>query len=50
MVGENDSFSFPMKISFRLECFYALTDGGKRIELVDDRLRGIDILIFHSFF
>lgn len=26
---------------FRLDCFYALTDGGKRIDVVDDRLRGI---------
>jgi hypothetical protein len=25
---------------FRLKCFYALTNTGKRIDLVDDRLRG----------
>jgi hypothetical protein len=31
-------------VSSRLECFYALTDNGKRMDVVDDRLRGIDFL------
>ena len=30
-------------ILFRLDCFYALTDGGKKMNIVDDRLRGIFI-------
>jgi len=31
-------------VSSRLECFYALTDNGKRMDVIDDRLRGIDFL------
>jgi len=31
----------------RLDCFYTLTDSGKRIDLVDDRLRGIVRIIIN---
>jgi hypothetical protein len=41
--GKNQFLVFKINfLLFRLECFYALTDGGKRIDLVDDRLRGIN--------
>jgi len=41
--GKNQFLIFKINfLLFRLECFYALTDVGKRIDLVDDRLRGIN--------
>lgn len=33
---------FLFMLFFRLECFYLLTDNGKRMDFVDDRIRGMD--------
>ena len=44
------NFTINNFISSRLKCFNALTESGKRIDRVDDRLRGINFKYIYKIF